>query len=153
MIIGLLFVCWNKNELSVSRISCFMFVHSNVLFIHILFDNFPDEFVDSSSNSSDSRTYTNPRETISGPAAIRFCFRFNVTTTVKMPSCDKSLRSRRTILPTSPTPIPSIRILPAWTRPLIRILLFLYSTMSPLSAMKTSVIFAVRLPAPILSGQ
>ena len=66
-----------------------MFVHSNV--------SLPTYFSMTvraiqlllSLTASDSRTYTNPRDKISGPDAIFFCARFNVTTTMKMPSCDK----------------------------------------------------------------
>ena len=59
-----------------------------------------------------------------------------VTTTTKIPSSDKILRSFSTILPISPTPIPSTKTFPAGTCPVAVILPLEISITSPLPGMK-----------------
>ena len=67
----------------------------------------------SSIRSSDSRTYTKPRDITSGPETHSPLSLSIDMTIIIMPSSARCFRSRRTMLPTSPTPKPSTRTLPA----------------------------------------
>ena len=67
--------------------------------------------------SSDSRTYTNPREIISGPDTHSPVSLSIEITAMIIPSA-RCFLSRRTMLPTSPTPYPSTSTLPDGTVPI-----------------------------------
>src|SRR6266851_2312036 len=67
----------------------------------------------SSISSSDSFTYTNPREAISGPATIEPVVLSTVSATTTIPASARSWRSRSTTCPTSPIPLPSTKTRPA----------------------------------------
>ena len=69
---------------------------------------------------------------MSGPASILPSSLDRVTTIVISPSSDRCFLSLRTILPTSPTPRPSIRILPEATLPAFLADLLSTSRISPL---------------------
>src|SRR6266496_3354140 len=57
----------------------------------------------------------NPRETISGPARGYPVSLSTVRTTIRIPSCAGTWRSRNTICPTSPTPSRSTNTFPQGT--------------------------------------
>ena len=64
---------------------------------------------------SDSLAYIKPLVIISGPDTILYVSLFIATTIVTIPSLAKSLLSLKTILPTSPIPIPSTNTTPVCT--------------------------------------
>ena len=77
---------------------------------------------------------------------IFFSLRFTVIATIKIPSSDKTLRSRRTILPTSPMAFPSIMTSPAETLPAGTKSPFSYSITVPRFGIK---IFSGKIPTSI----
>ena len=80
------------------------------------FNIFLTTFFASSIKSSDSLTYTNPLEIISGPETTLPSFVIVITTIIS-PSSERCFLSLSTIFPTSPTPRPSTKILPEGTSP------------------------------------
>ena len=74
----------------------------------------------------------NPLDTISGPAKILPLPLSVDNTTIINPFSERSLLSRRTIFPTSPTPKPSTKIFPDVTVPFFTIDLDVSSITSPL---------------------
>ena len=118
-IIGLRLVLSYKNLDSASLTCALMAAQSVICFSSHLRMIFRTIARASSIRTLDSRTYTKPREIRSGPETSWPVSASNVATMTISPSLARCRLSRRTILPTSPTPSPSTKTRPACTVPVI----------------------------------
>lgn len=95
-IIGFLFVLLYKYFETSSLTLDLICVHSTIPFSRQLSSAFRDISFTSSIISSDSRTYTKPLETMSGPETMVCSVVSTEATTTIKPSCERCLRSRKT---------------------------------------------------------